>query len=179
MTFPFAPKAHLSSQALTSGKPYNHLPGWRAMPPTVSRDGLAQEDKVKAEPAKLADLASQTKVPKHCQHQRSLAPVFLEKPHCPGPSPRSPRDRRNMRSDDTYSEREGETPHVGCVPWGPVQSSAGGGTEVAQMPSDKLYALTVKAKRKRCHFQPTESARWLAKVTLVALCALRIAPIWV
>lgn len=49
--------------------------------------------------------------------------------------------------------------HVGCVPLGPVQSSAGGGTEVAQMPGDKDYVLTKKAKRKRCHFQPTEKAR--------------------
>lgn len=139
MTFPSTPKAHLSGQALTSGKPYHHLPVWRAKPLTVCRDGRAQEDKVKAEPAKLADLASKTEVTKHCQHQRSLAPFFLEKPRCPVPPPNSPWDKRNTQNDDTYSERERETPHVGCVPWGAVQSAAAGGTEVAQMPRDKHY----------------------------------------
>lgn len=122
MTFPSIPKAHLSSQALTSGKPYNHLPGWRAKPLPVSRDELAQEDKVKAEPAKLADLAPQTKVTKHCQHQRSLAPFFLEKPHRPVPSPSSP-GTRETRGTMTLTQKEKEKCHTwDACHWDPCRA---------------------------------------------------------
>lgn len=55
-------------------------------------------------------------------------------------------------------------PHVGCRPWGPVQSAASGGTEVAQMPSDKRYEGKEEAVLFSAHGE-----RRLAKATLVAL----------
>lgn len=53
-----------------------------------------------------------------------------------------------MQNYDTYSERERKMPHVGCVPFGPVQTFPRGVTEVAQTLSDKRCALATKVKRK-------------------------------
>lgn len=61
-------------------------------------------------------------------------------------------------------------PRIGCVPFGPVQTSPGGVTEVVQTPSDKGCALTTKVKRKQwCGFQPTEKDRWFAQSKTVCI----------